>query len=82
MAPRPSALVLFSLRAPLTHATTHLPAPPRRSYKCFKCEKLYFGGLKRCGGGGGREPEPNELICASCVPGAGEVVCAKHGDEL
>ena len=51
-------------------------------YKCFKCAKLYYGGLKRCGAGGGREPDPSELLCASCVPGAGEVVCAKHGDEF
>ena len=51
-------------------------------YKCFNCAKLYYGGLRRCGVGAGVRPKPEELICPSCVPGAGEATCGKHGDEF
>lgn len=49
-------------------------------YLCHKCDKPYYGGLRRCGAaGGGGDIDPSELICGSCLPMSAGTDCGKHG---
>jgi E3 ubiquitin-protein ligase MYCBP2 len=51
-------------------------------YKCFKCEKPYYGGLRACGVGGAGEWDPQELVCPNCLPMGGGKCPKGHPDDF
>lgn len=58
-----------------------------RYYMCFKCKRPYFAGLKDCreDEDGGRDHNPQDLICGGCgnLDGvAGINNCKKHGKDF
>ena len=53
-------------------------------YKCFKCKKPYFGGMKACEEAGLEQEEKyvqEHLVCGSCASGPNTKSCKKHGKK-
>jgi hypothetical protein len=62
-------------------------------YECFKCERPYFGGYKRCenaampaADAAGADADPHEgrrdLVCGGCVPDTQKASCPAHGVDF
>jgi len=53
-------------------------------YKCCKCNKPYFGGMKACEEAGLEQAEnykQEHLVCGSCASGPNAKSCKKHGKK-
>jgi len=53
-------------------------------YKCSKCNKPYFGGMKACEEAGleqSEEYKQEHLVCGSCASGPNAKSCKKHGKK-
>lgn len=53
-------------------------------YPCYKCEKPYFGGQRRCeeaAQDNGDSFKASELVCGGCCAGKNAQNCKKHGKD-
>lgn len=53
-----------------------------RYFSCYNCTSPFFGGMRLCGAAGQDTHNPEELLCAACLPpSVGVTVCPKHGSD-
>eukprot|EP00494_Astrolonche_serrata_P028664 UN28931 len=51
-------------------------------YECFKCQKPYFGGMRKCEEAGMEQSakfKKEHLVCGSCASGPNSASCKLHG---
>merc|ERR1712216_200687 len=51
-------------------------------YECHKCRDPYFGGLAECRAEDAAEPDPESVLCPSCMLDDKGAACPKHGAEF
>lgn len=51
-------------------------------YMCFKCQKPYYGGMRKCDAQGLDKFNPKHLLCGGCRQGPDKKTCKIHGTQF